>query len=1210
MNAPEKIESGIEIFQDFNFDLKPEPSALDRLLTKILVAPYLREPESGGCLVPLPFQTGIGKTYTALNLILEEVLHQIKCEIEGDGQPCKKGKIIYITDSVDNVLNAYSDLHKLIDDQEVDGTARFTDEQAQYLKQKILYLPNQATQLLSCSAEDIARILEAFELDQYREISREVTRLFNLQRLIKDKPESKPILNAGLENDASKLYSKIADSIRSRQRSDQPVVIGQSLMQVLGRFLPGELIQTDASNVMFMTTQKYLAGCHHTKGKYRPLRDLENQLLIIDEVDKQNLEILGVLTKQRANDLVSSLRTLERNLNRYRLENAQRYDGIDSFFDELRSELLAFDARWHIEYAFNTDGDSLHDKPLSLFSDRAATHVHTMSHRLSLQCRHELKKNLIVAEEKLGSGSFEDKPSNQLTQFVNEADRLYQRFFQVMQKSVRQYQTNIAMSSRMGNSRLDKLVEGTQQEAVLSILAHYNLSEFAYRVLEAFDRQGLGRIKSGSVMTRASYHQRGLKLVDVGRNQGTHDTVHCSFYGFQQTPSALLLDMVNSGARILGVSATADAQTVLHNFDFKYLNECLGERLVTLNKDQRKLIHDYYAAKRDYVNSGVKLSVNSFRASEAFLVNCIEEWMPGVRTPGVVLQQLFNGDGDSCNYEKSWLSKLLQSIKHFCSTQDNRYMVAMLNRTVSADKYPKLIPFLNGCINRWLEAVGQTGRLFVGVNATFMKDGGYRDEILQQLENEKGKVIVLSTYASMGAGKNPDYCFNPENENDSLVYVSDRQVNQCRTDIDAIYLERPTQLLPSIDDTSKIQSKLVQFHNILSLQETGEISPVEAKSWCLAILNNQPRPALLKRYYQTDDYRHTVCKLIEQAVGRTARTAFKRREIHLFADHELVEFMSEDHRDTALFSNEYTALVDYSKQYQVPDNKDRMKHRQQNLAIRNNKESALYMFNLLARLMKHPDVKGIQNWEAIREQLLEFPTGEESHSDWSRFYVESPLPSSYRYDGDLDNRNRLNDFHFFDFANEANEVSEHESGLTSMVKNDTVRQWFIEHGWATCWKNSKRLMTPVMFTNIYKGALGEQACIALLDSVGLEVDRVPIELYEHFDGVIKSDFGDAFVDFKHWQGVGLGDPQKLIKKLENISTKSEIKRFVFCNALGTPGTVSYLDSTLLETSKSRAQVITIPALIDSESGETIISVLEELAQWLCLPVEGLNSEYC
>ena len=1204
MNAPETIVTGIAAFQYFDFDLKPEPSALDNLLTEILVAPYLREPESGGCLVPLPFQTGIGKTYTALNLILEEVLNQIKCDIEGIDQSCRKEKVIYITDSVDNVLNAYSDLHRLIDHQKVDGEIRFTEEQAQYLKQKILYLPNQATQFLNCSAEDVERILEAFELDQHREINREVTRLFNLQRLTKDRPESKPILQAGLEQDASKLYSKIADSIRSRQRGDKPIVISKPLMQVLGRFLPGELIQAGTSYVMFMTTRKYLAGCHYTKGKYRPLRDLDNQLLIIDEVDKQNLEILGVLTKQRASDLVSSLRTLERNLNRYRLENAPRYDGIDSFFEELRSELLAFDARWHIEYAFNTEGDSLHDKPLSLFSDRASTHVHTMSHRLSLHCRHELRKNLIVAEEKQGNDPFEDKPSNQLTQFVNEADRLYQRFFQIMQKAVRQYQTNIVISSRSGSSRLDRLTEGTQQEAVLSILAHYNLSEFSTRVLEAFDRQSLGRVESESGMTRASYHQRGLKLVDVGRNQGTHDTVHCSFYGFQQTPSALLLDMVNSGARILGVSATADAQTVLHNFDFKYLKECLGDRLVTLNKQQRQLIHDYYAAKRDYVNNGVKLLVNSFRASEEFLVNCIDECMPGVRNPAVVLQQFFNGAGSSCSYEKNWLSKLLQSIKQFCETEDNRYMVAMLNRTVSDDKYPKLIPFLNTCIRQWLEAVGQTGKLFVGVNAAFMKDGGYQEEILQRLENEKGKIIVLSTYSSMGAGKNPDYCFKPENENGSLVYVSDRQVKHYSTDIDAIYLERPTQLLPSIDDASQIQSRLVQFHNVLSLQEAGEISPVEAKSWCFGILNNHPRPALLKRYYQTDDYLHTVCKLIEQAVGRTARTAFKRREIHLFTDHELVDFFSEDHRDTALFSNEYTALVDYSKQYQVLENKDRLKLRQQNLAIRNNKESALYMFNLLARLMKHPEIKGIQNWEAIRKQLLEFPTGEVSHTDWVRFYVESPLASSYRYDGDLDNRNRLNDFHFFDFANESYEVSEKESGLPSMVKNVTVRQWFIEHRWATCWKDSVRLMTPIMFTNIYKGALGEQACIALLSSVGLEVDRMPTELYEHFDGVIKSDSGDAFVDFKHWQGVGLGDPQKLIKKIEYVSAKSEIKKFVFCNALGTPGTASYLDSSLLETSKSTAQVITIPALIDKESGETICSALEELAQWLCLPVEG------
>lgn len=49
---------------------------------------------------------------------------------------------------------------------------------------------------------------------------------------------------------------------------------------------------------------------------------------------------------------------------------------------------------------------------------------------------------------------------------------------------------------------------------------------------------------------------------------------------------------------------------------------------------------------------------------------------------------------------------------------------------------------------------------------------GY-DEISKHLNTELGKVVVFSTYASMGAGKNPDYAVNLALEGESLISVAD-----------------------------------------------------------------------------------------------------------------------------------------------------------------------------------------------------------------------------------------------------------------------------------------------------------------------------------------------------------------------------------------------------------------------------------------------------
>ncbi|MCV5745003.1 hypothetical protein OFN42_32870, partial [Escherichia coli] len=84
---------------------------------------------------------------------------------------------------------------------------------------------------------------------------------------------------------------------------------------------------------------------------------------------------------------------------------------------------------------------------------------------------------------------------------------------------------------------------------------------------------------------------------------------------------------------------------------------------------------------------------------------------------------------------------------------------------------------------------------------------------------------------------------------------------QQRSDIDSIYLEKPTQLLLS-DDYSHTANQLCQFHQILSLQENGELSPKSAESWCRQQLMGMSRERSLQQYYQTSDYQSAIRKYI------------------------------------------------------------------------------------------------------------------------------------------------------------------------------------------------------------------------------------------------------------------------------------------------------------------------------------------------------------
>lgn len=74
------MNASIEEFTHFDFQLVPDPSPLDLVITESLENNTKVNGAKSGALLPLPFQTGIGKTYTALNFLLQQMLAQVQNE--------------------------------------------------------------------------------------------------------------------------------------------------------------------------------------------------------------------------------------------------------------------------------------------------------------------------------------------------------------------------------------------------------------------------------------------------------------------------------------------------------------------------------------------------------------------------------------------------------------------------------------------------------------------------------------------------------------------------------------------------------------------------------------------------------------------------------------------------------------------------------------------------------------------------------------------------------------------------------------------------------------------------------------------------------------------------------------------------------------------------------------------------------------------------
>ncbi|WP_417882778.1 hypothetical protein [Vibrio rumoiensis] len=1186
----------IEEFNSFDFQLVPEPSPLDRLITDALDSYITASGTKSGALLPLPFQTGIGKTYTSLNFLLQQMLDQVQTDLkmkqEGSGNKPKRF-LYYITDLVDNVVSAKSDLLKLIETQSVNGEPRFTVGQQEYLKSQIVHLPSQSEQLLQCSDAALYEILSGFNLNTERDIQNDWSALSGLRRHAANNPDIKVSLN----KQAGYFYRNLVDRIQKKQKGIDRVSLTGPLLTSTEVLLPGEKIRNGSAHVLFLTTSKFLKGFHNTRSRYSPLRDLSGALLIIDEIDKQNQVILSELCKQQAQDLIWAMRTLRANFREHQLESSPRYENIEDIFKPLRERLEEFGRKWNLAFAFNTEGNNLGERPVRLFSDRSFTHVSSATHKLSLKSDLVKQKNLIFSEDHI-DGSLVVH-NGLLTRFVNEADLIYQWFLGTMRKAVFQYWQNVRHLDIQ--VREDRSLEGTFQEAVQSLLTHLNLQEFESAVYDSFDTKGLrqsGGGKASKLNANKSYHHTGFKLVEVAHNQGTRDTVNCRTSFLNLSPSGVLADMVHAGAVILGISATARAETVIHNFDFNYLQERLGQKLLSLTTEQKQLVNDYYHSRRNYKDNGVVLTVKYQNSRDAFLDSLLEKYKPQTRSSNLVLSHYLGIPEQEQAFFRSWLSKLLVSLRAFISTTDNRYMLSLLNRTLDTSRQD-INDFIRFCCELWSREFNVQTKVFFGVNADWMRSVGY-EEISNHLYTEPGKVVVLSTYPSMGAGKNPDYAVNLALEAESLVTVTDVVYgSELRSDVDSIYLEKPTQLLLS-EDHSQTANQLCQFHQILSLQESGELSPKVSESWCRQQLMGMTRERSLQQYYQTNDYKNAVRKYIEQAVGRAGRTSLKRKQILLFADADLKSILSEENRESSLFSHEYVALVEKAQSMSDMLTEDRETRRLHNLAQRNNKDGMQSIKSLVNRLHQQLASKvDIKEWQDIRSQLLRFPTVESLPERFNRLYLRSTTQGYYRYQGNLDGDPNV--FEFFERVSSGEMVSEQSCNLAKLKQNKHVNSWFNHKGFALSWEKLDYVMTPVMFTNIYKGALGEQAVEAVLTAFDFNFEDVPESIYERFDNKITLAGIDlpVWIDSKYWKHESSESNEEYSSKIAIVEEEFGPSKFIYINALGDASKpIRYLDSLFVETSQQLAKIIEIPALIDQSDSETNINAVKELIKWL------------
>lgn len=655
----------------------------------------------------------------------------------------------------------------------------------------------------------------------------------------------------------------------------------------------------------------------------------------------------------------------------------------------------------------------------------------------------------------------------------------------------------------------------------------------------------------------------GFTYVEFENARRHNEDTFIQMYQCSESPEKILVDLA-SRAKVIGLSATGDARTVLKNYDTDYLRRHLGVESIFFPEEQMKIVRMMAEANSSGYKDSINIIPEKISAEDASSKAVWTELFSGNEARAdIAMSQYLDSKN---NFLNSRYLKICRVFRRFWENYDKIPLGYVMLNKIPKNKDKDLdLNALYGLFDLIIKSIdgpmkGARSKDHVSVIAGEGFDEKKQKFFGDFLKDGKHKLIITA-YNTAGAGQNLQYRIDADDPSATgdLVNISPYgQRIDCNgmieVDANFIYLEKPTFIIQnksSFSDTKTFFKALIQM---TSLRESGSISAgmfsallrdafvyrAHSGKEAAELLGDEDKQYAASAYdtiYKSQDYLGAIDLICEQAIGRMCRTKNKRKEIYILLDPDLNVGQCMNPSHEGLTTPEFEAVrniahktEDYSETVLL------------NKAMEHEKFSKRFIERTLATLYTNSEMQ--YNWQMVRRQVITSPTVSQEEysalSPWQQnFYIELPEASD-RYWYKTTDIDRFGGCRI-SFHEEPGYVcvSAEGSKLSAIMQVDLLRKHFLKQGYAVDFTPQKYILCPIVYNNIYKGALGEYAGEKIMESIGHPLCEVRSDAYEFFDYEIrKKDENEETIciDFKNWH-VGMGAGQNR-QQLEHIASKA------------------------------------------------------------------------
>ena len=1059
------------------------------------VEKFVKAKENGLCLIDMP--TGAGKTYLTRKIIGEFIRGEILDNVK---------TIIYLTPQKKNIDDIFNDVKKDFYDNDSLFYSNVLRIYANYenVLEKFLCLYDQMPLSIQKrqSCRDLKKQIELYKDLEQRNIPKDI--------LDSTLAEIRKHYEVAFRRDLSEELSKIA-----RTKREKKAKLNDKEYKWVKELYPACL--TEDRKVLFMTVDKFVSGNDPIISKsYRFISHskTKNALIFIDEFDATKDVLLNQEIQNCTDykmDLIKLFSSISNTLKGTEFPLSIFADSLDEEdkkssvynFNRMQTHFKEIEKRFNLNYLFKLATQEDNDRYF-LFDDYQ---LHTITNsktekNIILKVDKKKKQNTITISEDSDNGNF-----YRTIYAIKNAINMFISCCATMARNYMKHYNDIAKKDGRDMMEID--------QAVSTIIDVYNLDFIMARNLSAMivDNISIPLIDKGRDVFDTDFYINGFRYYDFKDDISHNESTTMAMCYLDNTPEKFMLSLA-SKARVVGLSATASIETVTGNYNIEYLKDRLNDSFYDLLTEDREKI-------KKYILSRLKISDNIKVVKEVIDGECADDLEKIVSQlfedndnielfTGKLVQYQETKDGSDIFYNIKRIVKAMKAVKAFIANEKANVILVMTNRNViQQSEYNifsrEIIEDILGALCKEI-GVGKPKTHYLNSAEFLTQKQSYK----QDIQNGE-KVVLFSSYNTVGTGQN-------------LQYEIDNQ----EVDIDSIYLELPTNILINAKELQD-EANLIKFiYQYETLKTSGEISKATAfgniKSAFRCLMSSNKKEHFDYYAYSAESVNNHIVKVLIQAVGRICRTQNKNTDISIYIDEDIytkVDFTIAT-KNGRILNREFKKIVDLNTKESPSET-----HKNLNTACDRNARVKTRIDSMLNENRVSWNEQDIEQWNFMRNLVLKYPTiSKEELADFIKerysikdFYLDSrdgEKIDHYLYNAD----EAIDKPILYDYSDEKRKnsirIDAQNSRLLSLVKIPAVKEVFKTNGYAMSFEKNDCIILPVVYQNIYKGALGEVAGKAILEHNGIRLKEIcDTTKFEKFDFCLADDEG-IYIDFKNW----------------------------------------------------------------------------------------------